>query len=248
MVTVVCQLRPTRVRWTAFAIKIAALGNPAGVRHAAGARRRGHNPFCQPRGCGAAREAPDPEDTHARSSRFQATADRSIGHRRFAAHAGPLLGAHHLRGGVRLPAGAKTCRHFMRKHAVEDIAIFRQQCRPGVFRHAGAVGRAYSRRSQTRRRGPDDSGRPAEARPATRGHACSPKCAGESSKIAGKSAWAFEPAENLLESREGSVWQAALTTLKAPTMAAAVVALVLACWWITYRFVFDLMRRAFSAI
>ncbi|MGB3388263.1 MAG: cytochrome P450 [Pseudaminobacter sp.] len=54
-----------------------------------------------------------------------------------------------------------------------------------------------------------------------------------------KWAWAFEPADSLLEKPKGSAWRAVKATLMAPPVLAAVVAVLAVCWWITYTLVFD---------
>ncbi len=57
-------------------------------------------------------------------------------------------------------------------------------------------------------------------------------------RSSGKFAWAFEPAESLLEDPPGKWWQALTTTLLAPPMLAAVAVIVLVFAWAIYVHVF----------
>ncbi|RUM99557.1 cytochrome P450 [Pseudaminobacter arsenicus] len=52
-------------------------------------------------------------------------------------------------------------------------------------------------------------------------------------------AWAFEPADSLLEKPKGSVWRAVKATLMAPPILAVVILVLAVFWWITYTVVFD---------
>lgn len=55
----------------------------------------------------------------------------------------------------------------------------------------------------------------------------------------GTFAWAFEPAESLLEKPPGNWGRALMTTLLVPPVLAIVAAVWAACWYMTYRVVFD---------
>ncbi|MET0574276.1 MAG: cytochrome P450 [Mesorhizobium sp.] len=229
MVTVVCPLRPS-VSVDRIRDGIASLGNPAGVDMKAALDATGVIHFASI--AVSSPEGAEPEDTHLVIEISGDGTEASVIDA-FANHTDPLLG-----GIIREACdfAGQTLAGFMRKHAVKISPSFGSSAglvfsgTPGLSVERIRAEAKLAEKVQKIVEGPGNETRSAAA-----------TLAEVRRKIAKdpKSAWVLEPAENLLDKPEGSLWQAALTTLKAPPMAAAVVVLVLASWWLTYNFAFD---------
>ena len=232
MVTIVCPIKPTssiaRIRE-----KVAALGNPAGPEMRAELDASGVIHFASLAAAvtGDGKDKPDHDGAHlVLELSGDGSNDEVID--AFADNAGLLVReifehACNLRDG-------QTLRDFMRKHAVEIS--------PSFGSNAGLVFSGTPGLSVGRIRAEADLADMARA------IAEQPRCKAEAAatlkevrqhiKKSGDLAWAFEPAENPFERPKGNLWRAAITTLKAPAVLATILAILAACWWITYTFVF----------
>jgi Dyp-type peroxidase family len=234
MITAICPVKPT-ASLAELSIKIAAFGNPAreDIRQALDAAGIIH--FCSLAAAGAGRSGRSSgrnESVLVLELSGDGSADEVI--EAFAGHAGPLVRSI-FEEACDLPAGA-ALQHFLRQHAV-DIS-------PSFGSNTGLVFSGTPGHSVVRIRAEADLAETARSiveKPADGGpHSAAGLLAEVRQHLesVGNCDWAFEPAESQLERREGSVWRAALTTLRAPTMLGVTTALVIAWWWITYRFVF----------
>ncbi len=134
-----------------------------------------------------------------------------------------------------LPEGS-ALNDFLRKHNVDDIAILRQQCRTGVFGHARTFGPAHHGRGRTFRSCARHRRAAAHKAPATLAAVLAE--ARQHVQSLGTFAWAFEPAESLLEKPPGHWGRALMTTLLVPPVFATVAVIWAACWYMTYSVVF----------
>jgi Dyp-type peroxidase family len=232
MVTVVCPIEPA-ASLDGIREKIAALGNPAGPEMRAALDASGVIHF-------ASLAVAAKEDSQGKADRdgahlvLELSGDGSNDEviDAFAAHAGHLV-REIFEQACNFPGG-QTLQHFMRKHAVEISPSFGSNA--GLV-FSGTPGFSVGRIS-------------AEADLAEMARAVveQPRCkAGAAAtlrevrqhiKKSEDLSWAFEPAENPLEGPKGNLRRAAITTLKAPAVLATVLAILAACWWITYTFVF----------
>ncbi|HEV2899809.1 MAG TPA: cytochrome P450 [Pseudaminobacter sp.] len=232
MVTVVCPIKPTS-SLAGIREKIATLGNPAGpeIRGALDASGVIHFASLAVAAIDDSRDKPDRDGAHLV---LELSGDGSNDEvlDAFADHAGPLV-RDVFEQACNFPGG-QTLRDFMHKHAVEIS--------PSFGSNAGLVFSGTPGLSVRRIRAE------AELAEAARVIVEKPRSqAGAAAALAdvrqriersGNVPWAFEPAENALEGPKGNLWRAAITTLKAPAVLATVLAILAACWWITYTFVF----------
>jgi cytochrome P450/deferrochelatase/peroxidase EfeB len=232
MVTVVCAMKltasPDDIRE-----KIAVLGNPAGreIRAALDAASIIH--------FASLAVAAEDEESGRRAAAAHLVLELSGDGSNdevidaFVRHAGPLV-EEIIEAACDYPAGQKL-EDFMRKNAVKISPFFGSSV--GLV-FSGTPGFSVQRiRAEAEL---EEAARAIVERPSNQAGSDAAKLAEVRRHIeqSGNFAWAFEPAENLLEKPKGSAWQAIVTTLKAPAMLATVAGLLLACSWTTYTFVF----------
>jgi Dyp-type peroxidase family len=232
MVTVVCPVKPTS-SLADIRGKIAALGNPAGseIRAALDASGVIHFAGLAVAATDDSQGKPDRDGAHlVLELSGDGSNDDVID--AFADHAGPLV-----RGifeqACSFPGG-QTLNQFMRKHAVEISPSFGSNAglvfsgTPGL-----SVGRIRAEADLA------DMARSIVEEPRSKMNAAAVlQEVRQRISREGDLSWAFEAAENPLDRPKGNAWRAAITTLKAPAVLATALAILAACTWITYTFVF----------